>query len=110
MDVVAVDLANGQVKEAIALLEQVVATRKRVLAEDDPDRLTSQHELARAYRANGQVKEAIALSWEMGSTPARDLRAFVLVEVSDFVCAGSAPCPGLTASRPRKRLQPPTRF
>ncbi|KAK3940985.1 hypothetical protein QBC46DRAFT_432781 [Diplogelasinospora grovesii] len=53
--------ANGQVKEAVALHEQVVAIRKRVLAEDHPERLASQHELAIAYRANGQVKEAVAL-------------------------------------------------
>jgi hypothetical protein len=32
-----------------------------VLAEDHPDRLASQHELARAYEANGQDKEAIKL-------------------------------------------------
>jgi hypothetical protein len=32
-----------------------------VLAQDHPDRLVSQHELARAYQANGQVKEAVQL-------------------------------------------------
>jgi hypothetical protein len=32
-----------------------------VLAKDHPDRLASQHELARAYQANGRVKEAIEL-------------------------------------------------
>ncbi|KAF2726507.1 hypothetical protein EJ04DRAFT_183385, partial [Polyplosphaeria fusca] len=32
-----------------------------VLAEDHPDRLASQHELARAYQANGQVKQAVEL-------------------------------------------------
>jgi hypothetical protein len=35
--------ANGQVKQAVALLEQVVAIHKRTLAEDHPDRLASQH-------------------------------------------------------------------
>ena len=39
----------------------VVAIRAEVLAEDHPDRLASQHELARAYQANGQVKEAVKL-------------------------------------------------
>jgi tetratricopeptide (TPR) repeat protein len=32
-----------------------------VLAEDHPDRLVSQHNLARAYQANGQVKDAVRL-------------------------------------------------
>jgi hypothetical protein len=41
--------ANGQVKEAVSLLEQVVKIRQQTLAEDHPDRLTSQHELAGAY-------------------------------------------------------------
>ncbi|EME39013.1 hypothetical protein DOTSEDRAFT_139523, partial [Dothistroma septosporum NZE10] len=54
-------LANGQVKEAVQLLEQVVAIRDRVLAEDHPDRLASQHELCRAYKANGQVKKAVQI-------------------------------------------------
>ncbi len=54
-------LANRQVKEAVKLLERVVAIRTEVLAEDHPSRLASQHELARAYQANGQVKEAVKL-------------------------------------------------
>jgi len=33
--------ANGQVREAVKLLEHVVATWERVLAEDHPDRLVS---------------------------------------------------------------------
>jgi tetratricopeptide (TPR) repeat protein len=53
--------ANGQVKEAVKLLERVVAIQAEVLAEDHPSRLASQHELARAYQANGQVKEAVKL-------------------------------------------------
>jgi hypothetical protein len=36
-----------------------VAIRERVLAEDHPDRLASQHVLARAYLADGQVKKAV---------------------------------------------------
>lgn len=32
-----------------------------VLAEDHPDRLASQHELARVYHADGQVKKAVKL-------------------------------------------------
>ncbi|KAF7505310.1 hypothetical protein GJ744_001013 [Endocarpon pusillum] len=53
--------ANGQVKEALSLLEQVVKISEQTLAEDHPDRLASQHELARAYKANGQIKEAVSL-------------------------------------------------
>ncbi|SLM40558.1 Tetratricopeptide-like helical domain [Lasallia pustulata] len=53
--------ANGQVKEAVKLLEQVVKIRESTLAESHPDRLASQHALAGAYEANGQVKEAVKL-------------------------------------------------
>ena len=52
--------ANGQVDEAIKLLEHVVKVEEK-LAEDYPDRLASQHELAIAYQANGQVGEAVKL-------------------------------------------------
>ena len=52
--------ANGQVKEAVKLLEHVVTIRA-VLAEDHPSRLASQQVLASAYQANGQVKEAVKL-------------------------------------------------
>jgi hypothetical protein len=49
------------VKEAVALLEQVVEIKEATLAADHPSRLASQHGLALAYRANGQVKEAVSL-------------------------------------------------
>ena len=52
---------NGQVKEAIELLESVVVIQTEVLAEDHRSRLASEHELATAYQANGQVKEAVEL-------------------------------------------------
>ncbi|KAF7539794.1 hypothetical protein G7054_g1901 [Neopestalotiopsis clavispora] len=54
-------LDNGQVKDAIEILEQVVELESSTLAEDHPDRLASQHELARAYHENGQVKDAIGI-------------------------------------------------
>ncbi|EXM15380.1 hypothetical protein FOTG_16258 [Fusarium oxysporum f. sp. vasinfectum 25433] len=54
-------LANGQIQEAVKLLEHVVAIREKTLAESHPDRLASQHALAGAYRANGQIKEAVKL-------------------------------------------------
>ena len=48
-------------REAVERLEHVVAVEKETLAEDHPDRLASQHALARAYRADGQVREAVEL-------------------------------------------------
>ena len=40
---------NGQVKEAVSLLEQVVKIREQTLAEDHPSRLASQQVLATVY-------------------------------------------------------------
>ena len=51
---------NGQTKEAIILLEQVVKVEEN-LSEDHPSRLASQHELASAYQANGQINKAVDL-------------------------------------------------
>jgi hypothetical protein len=51
----------GKEKKAVELLEHVVRVRESTLAEDHPDRLTSQHELATAYQADGQVKKAVEL-------------------------------------------------
>jgi tetratricopeptide (TPR) repeat protein len=51
----------GHAREAVALLEHVVKMQEATLAETHPDRLSSQHELASAYRVNGQITEAIAL-------------------------------------------------
>ena len=53
-------LNYGDVKEATSTLEHVVKVREK-LAEDDPDRLASQHELAGAYGANGQIDDAVKL-------------------------------------------------
>jgi tetratricopeptide (TPR) repeat protein len=61
-DLTARNLKNyGKVMEAARLLKQVVEIKERTLAEDHPDRLASQHELAGVYWANGQVKEAVRL-------------------------------------------------
>ncbi|TVY32372.1 Kinesin light chain [Lachnellula occidentalis] len=54
-------IENGQVKEAIALLEQVIRIQETTLAEDHPSRLASQLALGLAYIENRQVREAIAL-------------------------------------------------
>jgi hypothetical protein len=45
----------------VELLKHVVAVRERTLDEEHPDRLASQHELARAYQSNGQIKKAMEL-------------------------------------------------
>ncbi|KAF7504733.1 hypothetical protein GJ744_001802 [Endocarpon pusillum] len=50
-----------EIEQAVRLLEQVVRIEKKRLAEDHPDRLASQHELAQAYQANGQIREAVDL-------------------------------------------------
>ena len=41
--------ADGQIKEAVKLLEQVVAIREKVLKEDHPSRLASQRTLLRLH-------------------------------------------------------------
>ncbi|KAH7201431.1 hypothetical protein DER44DRAFT_812204 [Fusarium oxysporum] len=51
--------ANGQIEEAVKLLEHVVAVKEKTLSH--PSRLASQHALAGAYQANGQIKEAVKL-------------------------------------------------
>jgi tetratricopeptide (TPR) repeat protein len=51
----------GNASQAVKLLEHVVNVRETTLVETNPDRLTSQHTLARAYIASGQTKEAVAL-------------------------------------------------
>ncbi|KAJ6113349.1 hypothetical protein N7523_006666 [Penicillium sp. IBT 18751x] len=54
-------LFNGQIKQAVELLEHVVAVEGETLGEDDPSRLASQHELAEAYKSNGKIERAVNL-------------------------------------------------
>ena len=51
----------GRLTEAIALYEQVLTDRTRVLGEDHPDTLASRNDLARAYESAGRLGQAIAL-------------------------------------------------
>jgi len=51
----------GKNTEAVELLQHVVQIRETKLAEDHPDRLGSQHELARAYQATGQLQKTVEL-------------------------------------------------
>jgi tetratricopeptide (TPR) repeat protein len=53
-------VTDKRLKEAIELLGECCRLRD-VLGEDDPGRLTSQHELARAYYEDGQVQKAVEL-------------------------------------------------
>jgi len=53
--------AAGRTAEAIALLEQALADRERLLGTDHPDTLASRNNLAIAYRAAGRTAEAIPL-------------------------------------------------
>ena len=55
-----VSLQQGRFDEGVELLQHVVKVREK-LADDHPDRLVSQHELACAYEANRQVAEAVKL-------------------------------------------------
>ena len=51
----------GRLEEAIALFEQVLTDRTRVLGEDHPDTLASRNNLAYVYKRVGRLEEAIAL-------------------------------------------------
>ncbi|KAL2886088.1 Nephrocystin-3 [Ceratocystis lukuohia] len=51
---------DGNFRSAVELFEHVVNVRE-ALAADDPSRLVSQHELARAYLNDGQIKKAISM-------------------------------------------------
>ncbi|RYN15436.1 hypothetical protein AA0115_g13092, partial [Alternaria tenuissima] len=53
--------ANGQIEDAVRLLEHVVKVRDNTLAETHPDRLASQHALSVSYWANGQIEDAVRL-------------------------------------------------
>ncbi|KAF3396373.1 hypothetical protein F1880_007322 [Penicillium rolfsii] len=52
---------DGRIKEAVLWLQESCEWRDSNLAQQDPDRLASQHALATAYQGNGQVKEAVKL-------------------------------------------------
>ena len=54
-------VSAGRITEAIALFEQVLPDRIRVLGEDHPDTLASRNNLAGAYLSAGRITEAIAL-------------------------------------------------
>jgi tetratricopeptide (TPR) repeat protein len=68
MEIKVLELRRGVIGE-----EHPDMIDSRTLAEDHPDRLASQHALARTYEANGQVKEAIALLEQVVVIEARTL-------------------------------------
>ena len=51
----------GRLEQAIALFEQVLTDRTRVLGEDHPDTLASRNNLAYVYKRVDRLEEAIAL-------------------------------------------------
>jgi ATP-binding cassette, subfamily B, bacterial len=53
--------AAGRTEEAVALHEQILATRQRVLGPDNPSTLGARNNLANALRAAGRTEEAVAL-------------------------------------------------
>ncbi|KAG5791001.1 hypothetical protein H9Q69_009946 [Fusarium xylarioides] len=69
-------MTDGRCQEAAALLERVVAGRKRYLPEPHPALLWSQHELARAYEADMRHGEAIDLLEHVVSIRKRELDEF----------------------------------
>ena len=54
-------LSAGLLNQAIALFEQNLADRKRILGPDHPGTLTSRNNLASAYRSAGRLEQAINL-------------------------------------------------
>ncbi|KAJ5721763.1 uncharacterized protein N7483_009697 [Penicillium malachiteum] len=53
--------ADGRATEAITFFEDAYAWHKNLYTNEHPDRLSSQYDLARAYRSNRQFKQAIEL-------------------------------------------------
>ena len=51
----------GKIKRTVEVLEKISQIEDATLVKDHPDRLTSQHTLAQAYKANGQIKDAVQL-------------------------------------------------
>src|SRR2546429_5447248 len=58
-------------KKAIKLLEHIIVIQERVLAEDHPHRLATQHVLAIAYWDDGQVKKGIKQVGNLVAIPER---------------------------------------
>ena len=56
-----VSLLQGSSEKAANVFREIVEDQSRTLIEDHPDRLVSQHELARAYLTNEQIDEVIKL-------------------------------------------------
>ena len=52
---------QGKYREAVAVFQDIMEIRSRVLPEDNSDRLVSQHELACSYRIDGQINKVIQL-------------------------------------------------
>ncbi|CAN9196253.1 unnamed protein product [Alternaria alternata] len=66
-------LSDGRYKEAEELLVEVIETRKRVLADEHPDTLTSMNNLASTYSNQGRWNEAEELEVQVLQTRKRVL-------------------------------------
>jgi tetratricopeptide (TPR) repeat protein len=52
---------EGRIRESVEWFEESCRWSDKNLAEDHANRLSSQHELAKAYQADGQIKKAVEL-------------------------------------------------
>ena len=52
---------QGKLREAVAVFQDILEFRSRLLPEDDANRLVSQHDLAMAYRKVGEFDKALQL-------------------------------------------------
>jgi tetratricopeptide (TPR) repeat protein len=66
--------SDGQIKKAVALLEQVVGVEEWTLAQEHPLRLVSQYNPAIAYQANAQIPQAVELLKHVAAVGSRTLR------------------------------------
>ncbi|KAH6996005.1 hypothetical protein BKA56DRAFT_144505 [Ilyonectria sp. MPI-CAGE-AT-0026] len=64
---------DGRTKQAVEQLQNVTNIQAQTLAEDDNQRLSSQHILGMVYRGHGQVKESIKLLEYVVAIKARKL-------------------------------------
>ena len=65
--------ADGRIKEARKSLEEAFQWTNRHLAEDNPERLIVQRDLARAYHDDGQLKDGIVLLEQVVAIHAKTL-------------------------------------
>ena len=60
---------NGQIHQALEMLEQVVKIEEITLSEDHHSRLVSQNAFASAYQENGLIQQAVKLLEQVVKIP-----------------------------------------